>query len=298
VRAGVPRRCNSWSFRAGRQRIRSADGRKGYPATVPVPRRSDCSLDCSPPATSKVCQTFPVNKKRRTITEALYERGMSPEAAQEALEERRVFVAGSLCDNRNRLVRADESVVVKQPASLRGAAKLSEALDAFDLTVADRVALDVGASTGGFTQTLLARGAKRVYAVDVGYGQLLGSLRNDGRVVCLERTNIAELSTRLVPEPIELATVDVGRLSLREAVRQLTESGVFAEDAEIAGLIKPMFELAAARLPPAEDLVRAVDLAVAGVGSAGWHLVEVFRSSVGGRKGAVEFFAHFSRGRT
>jgi 23S rRNA (cytidine1920-2'-O)/16S rRNA (cytidine1409-2'-O)-methyltransferase len=221
---------------------------------------------------------------------------MSGEAAREAVEERRVFVGGSLCDNWNRLVGGDESVVVKQPTSLRGAAKLSEALDAFRLGVAGRVALDVGASTGGFTQELLQRGAGRVYAVDVGYGQLLGSLRNDERVVCLERTNIADLSTELVPDGVQLATVDVGKLPLREAVTQLTGSGVLAAEAEIAGLVKPMFELALAR-PPEDDaqLEAAVSVAVAGAARAGWRLAELIRSSVGGRKGAVEFFAHFVR---
>ncbi|MGH9171988.1 MAG: SAM-dependent methyltransferase [Acidimicrobiales bacterium] len=234
--------------------------------------------------------------KRRTVTEVLVARGLSAEAVLQAIEERRVFVGGSLCDNEHRVIRGDESVVVKEASKLRGAAKLSEALDAFGLSVEGRVALDVGASTGGFTQTLLARGARRVYAVDVGYGQLLGSLRNDERVVCLERTNIADLSVRLVPEPVDLATVDVGRLSLREAVKQLTASGVMAERAELAGLVKPMFELGTGELPESdEDLARAVDLAVAGVESAGWQLVEVIRSSVGGKRGAVEFFSCFLR---
>jgi 23S rRNA (cytidine1920-2'-O)/16S rRNA (cytidine1409-2'-O)-methyltransferase len=236
--------------------------------------------------------------KRRTVLRALEERGIDAEAAAEALEDRRILVAGAPCDNLRRIVRGDESLVVRPPASLRGAAKLQEALTAFAIDPAGRVALDVGASTGGFTQTLLAAGARLVYAVDVGYGQLLGSLRADDRVRCLERTNIADLSREVVPDPIELATVDVGRLSLRSAVQQLTEAGVMAAGAQIAGLIKPMYELGAGELPVAEEeLQRAVDLAVSGAAEAGWDCAAVIRSSVGGRKGAIEFFAHFERRR-
>ena len=105
---------------------------------------------------------------------------------------------------------------------LRGSAKLAAALDAFGIDVAGRLCLDVGASTGGFTSVLLERGAARVYAVDAGHGQLLGSLRQDARCVNLEATNVGDLTVALVPDVIDLVTVDVSYLALREAVRQLS----------------------------------------------------------------------------
>src|SRR5579885_3286776 len=117
---------------------------------------------------------------------------------------------------------------------LRGTIKLRAALAAFAVEVAGRVALDVGASTGGFTVALLEAGAARVYAVDAGFGQLLGRLRQDARVVNLERTNLAALE---LPEPIDLVTVDLSYLSIALAAPQLPRAP------ELIALVKPMFEL-------------------------------------------------------
>src|SRR5688500_13810486 len=122
---------------------------------------------------------------------------------------------------------------------LRGSAKLRWALDRFDVDPGGRVCLDVGASTGGFTTVLLERGATRVYAVDAGHGQLLGSLRQDPRVTNLEATNVGDLSTALVGDPIDLVTVDVSYLALSAAVAQLASVDL-ASGAILLGLVKPM----------------------------------------------------------
>jgi 23S rRNA (cytidine1920-2'-O)/16S rRNA (cytidine1409-2'-O)-methyltransferase len=106
-------------------------------------------------------------------------------------------------------------VATPEPYVSRGGHKLAAALDAFRVDPADRVCLDVGASTGGFTDVLLQRGARRVYAVDVGRGQLAESLRRDSRVVSMERTNARELTDGTLPEPVSLASVDVSFISLR-----------------------------------------------------------------------------------
>ena len=137
-------------------------------------------------------------------------------------------------------------------------------------------------------------GVARVYAVDVGHGQLRGSLRQDERVVVLERTNIADLTTDLVPEPLDLITLDLSYLSLAHAVPQL-ESLDVVPDARLVALIKPMFELGSAVLPSAERWPEAIDRAVRGVGDAGWRVEAVARSPVMGSRRAVEFFLHARR---
>jgi 23S rRNA (cytidine1920-2'-O)/16S rRNA (cytidine1409-2'-O)-methyltransferase len=158
--------------------------------------------------------------------------------------------------------------------------------------VAGRVALDVGAAAGGFTRVLLARGARRVYAVDAGHGQLLGSLRTDPRVINLEATNLGEVDRRLVPDPIELVAIDVSYLALAAAVPQLARVELAAA-AELVALVKPQFELGLAR-PPADGarLAEAVDRATAGMEAAGWEVRGRVESPVRGARGAVEFFVY------
>jgi 23S rRNA (cytidine1920-2'-O)/16S rRNA (cytidine1409-2'-O)-methyltransferase len=122
----------------------------------------------------------------------------------------------------------------------RGGLKLQHALDAFALSVQDLTAMDVGASTGGFTDCLLQRGAKRVYAVDVGYGQLAWKLRNDPRVIVIERQNIRSLPLDNIPEPIELATMDTSFISLKLVIPAVLP--FLAKNAKLIALIKPQFE--------------------------------------------------------
>ena len=185
--------------------------------------------------------------------------------------------------------------LTSSPKHLRGSVKLAAALDGFGIDVTDRICLDVGASTGGFTSALLQRGAKRVYAVDAGHGQLLGSLRQDARVVNLENTNVAALSKELVPEVISLVTVDVSYLALREAVRQLAPVDV-GEPVELVGLVKPMFELALASAPTDRPtLDQAIEVASAGIAEAGWVVLATMPSPVSGAKGAIEGFVHARR---
>jgi 23S rRNA (cytidine1920-2'-O)/16S rRNA (cytidine1409-2'-O)-methyltransferase len=157
------------------------------------------------------------------------------------------------------------------------------------------VALDIGASTGGFTHALLAAGAHRVYAVDAGYGQLLGSLRLDDRVVNLERTNLGVLSAALVPDVIEIVTIDLSYLSLAQAAPQL-EAVAIAATAELIALVKPMYELGFAHPPAEPDLqAKAVELAAAAFEEAGWHAPRSIRSPLTGRRGAVEYLLHVDR---
>ena len=123
----------------------------------------------------------------------------------------------------------------------RGALKLEEALKTLDIDIAHDVCLDIGASTGGFTDCLLQHGADKVYAVDVGYGQLAWSLRNDARVVVLERTNIRYLTDEQVPERVDLVTIDTSFISLKLVVPAAL--GFLKKEGRILALIKPQFEV-------------------------------------------------------
>jgi 23S rRNA (cytidine1920-2'-O)/16S rRNA (cytidine1409-2'-O)-methyltransferase len=215
-----------------------------------------------------------------------------------AISDQLVRVDGVIVTNpRSRISRAAAVTVAPPPAPPRGTRKLTVGLDAFAVPVAGRVALDVGASTGGFTHALLAAGARRVYAVDAGYGQLLGSLRLDDRVVNLERTNLGVLSAALVPDVIELVTIDLSYLSLAQAAPQL-EAVAIAATADLIALVKPMYELGLGR-PPAEPdrQAKAVELATAAFEEAGWHTPRSIRSPLTGRRGAVEYLLHLHRGR-
>lgn len=184
---------------------------------------------------------------------------------------------------------------IATPAPLRGEAKLRAALTGFDVRVAGRVCLDLGAAAGGFTRVLLEAGASRVYAVDAGFGQLLGSLRQDARVVNLEATNVAALDRRLVPETIEVVTIDVSYLALAAAVAQLDRVTI-APGADLVGLVKPMFELRLATAPTDPMLVdAATERAAAGIVAAGWEIRGAMPSPVLGGRGAVEALVHARR---
>lgn len=142
---------------------------------------------------------------------------------------------------------------------------------------------------------LLAAGATRVYAVDAGHGQLLGSLRQDARVVNLEATNLAVVDQTLVPDTVAVITVDVSYLSLAAAVAQLNRLRIDAK-ADLVGLVKPMFELRLATAPvDAERVATAGRRASEGVTRAGWRVAGLIPSPVTGGRGAVELLLHARR---
>jgi 23S rRNA (cytidine1920-2'-O)/16S rRNA (cytidine1409-2'-O)-methyltransferase len=210
-----------------------------------------------------------------------------------------VRVDGHVITNPRSIVRDDASVTVGSPETrLRGEAKLEAGIDSFRIAVAGRVALDLGAAAGGFTRVLRRAGAARVYAVDAGFGQLLGSLRQDPAVVNLERTNLGTLSPALIPDEIEIVTADLSYLGLGPALHQLVGRVSIAPLADLLALVKPMYEL---RLPePPRDLANlrlACRQAAKGVAAVGWDVQGVVRSPVTGRHGAVEFLLHARRSR-
>ena len=184
-----------------------------------------------------------VNKERLDV--ALVRRGIAPsrERARALIMAGQVFVADHLVDKAGTLISLDAECHLKEsPEELkfvsRGGLKLEKALITFELNPQDLVALDVGASTGGFTDCLLRHGAKRVYALDVGQGQLAWTLRNDPRVVVMEQTNVRYVTS--MPEPIQCATIDVSFISLRLVLPALVP--LLAPGAWVVALVKPQFE--------------------------------------------------------
>ena len=150
----------------------------------------------------------------------------------------------------------------------------------------------MGAAAGGFTSVLLAHGAHRVYAVDAGHGQLLGSLRQDPRVVNLEATNVSALTRTLIPEEVGVVVIDVSYLSLGSAVAQL--AGLqFERHCDLIGLVKPMFELRLASAPVDQESVgEAAEQAAASITASGWEVQRWIPSPVTGARGAVEALLH------
>lgn len=186
-----------------------------------------------------------VNKERLDV--ALVRRGLvsSRERAQALIMAGQVYVGERRVDKPGTLIALDTECRIAEIAPelkyvSRGGLKLEKALDSFELDPTERVAIDVGASTGGFTQCLLERGALRVYAVDVGHGQLAWTLRNDPRVIVMERTNIRHLSG--LPEVMQCAVIDVSFISLRLVLPALIPLLANREETWIVSLVKPQFE--------------------------------------------------------
>ncbi len=176
----------------------------------------------------------------------------------------------------------------------RGAHKLIGALDAFEISVAGRRCLDAGASTGGFTEVLIDRGATEVVAVDVGYGQLAWSLRSDARVVVVERTNVRDLTPEAIGGRADLLVADLSFISLSTVLPAL--AGCATPNADIVPMVKPQFEVGrglvgAGGVVHDPGLRADAVLAVSGrAGELGWHTVDVTASPLPGPSGNVEYF--------
>ncbi len=206
-----------------------------------------------------------------------------------------VKVDGMLVDKRARLVDEAVTIDIDLPATTfvsRAGDKLAAAIDAFAIDCREVVAMDVGSSTGGFTDCLLQRGARRVYAVDVGYGQLDWTLREDPRVVVHERCNIRYLSAEDIPERIELAVIDVSFISLRIVLPSVIK--FLSNTASVVMLVKPQFEVGKGqvgrggivrdenkRIMVKDELLRLTE-------TLGLSVIGVMDSPVLGRKGNKE----------
>ena len=185
---------------------------------------------------------------RERLDKLLVDRGLvgSRERARALIMSGSVLVGGHAETKPGTMLDPSVEIALKQedhPYVSRGALKLVKGLDTFGIDPAGMTALDIGASTGGFTDVLLSRGAKKVYAIDVGYGQLAWSLRQDPRVVVLERVNARSMDLALVPEPCDLAVIDVSFISLTLILPRVAELLRPPHGKPIVALVKPQFEV-------------------------------------------------------
>lgn len=232
----------------------------------------------------------------------------SREHASDLIAAGRVTVSGARATKAATGVTTDAAIVVREDPNdpdyaSRGGHKLAGALAAFEglgLTVAGRRCLDAGASTGGFTDVLLRRGAREVVAVDVGYGQLVWRLQQDPRVVVHDRTNVRELTTELISGPVDVVVGDLSFISLELVLDALL--GVTAEDGDLALMVKPQFEVGKDRVGRG-GVVRdsglraeAVNAVAAAAARRGWGARAVTTSPLPGPSGNVEYFLWLRRG--
>jgi len=239
--------------------------------------------------------------RKDRIDKILIERRIadSRQKAQALILEGRILVDGNKIDKPGRLVSTDSEVYLlgeETPYVSRGGLKLESAIKGFGIDVRDKVAMDVGASTGGFTDCLLRFGAKRVYAIDVGYGQLAWSLRKDKRVIPIEKVNIRYMERSAIKEEIDIATVDTSFISLEKVIPAVKR--FLGSKGEIVALIKPQFEVGKGEVSKGgvvreEDkrlkvLERIKQLAV----GLGLEVSGLMRSPILGHKGNVEYLIY------
>ncbi|MGE5893633.1 MAG: TlyA family RNA methyltransferase [bacterium] len=236
-------------------------------------------------------------KKRLDLL--IVEKGLAPsrQKAQGMIMSGEVRVDGQAITKAGHMVDPDAEVKVESvriPFVGRGGLKLDAALNHFGVGVNGKICMDVGSSTGGFTDCLLQRGAMKVYAIDVGYGLIDSKLRSDPRVILIERTNFRYIESSIIPECIDIATVDVSFISLMKIFPRLIE--FLCADGEVLALVKPQFEVGKGRVGKGGivreeqtrvDAVRSVQSSAV---SLGLIARGVFESPVPGQKGNREYF--------
>jgi 23S rRNA (cytidine1920-2'-O)/16S rRNA (cytidine1409-2'-O)-methyltransferase len=237
---------------------------------------------------------------RIRLDQLVFDRGLAPsrERAKAVVLAGLVSVNGAVVSKAGTLVDAEAEVTLQAPDHPyvgRGGLKLAHALDTFGIAVTGRDALDVGASTGGFTDVLLQRGAARVVALDVGHGQLDWRLRNDPRVVVIEHFNARHLTLTDLPGPVDIVVIDVSFISLRQILPPV--AALLRQGADVVALVKPQFEAGRdevrkgiIRDPAVHDRVLA-EVTVAGA-EVGLTRVGSTPSPITGQKGNVEFLLH------
>ncbi|MCI7125217.1 MAG: TlyA family RNA methyltransferase [Agathobaculum sp.] len=241
-------------------------------------------------------------KKRLDVL--LYEKGLCPsrERAKTAIMEGIVYIGGQKAGKAGDMVDENAALEVRDNGNnfvSRGGKKIEKALDYFAIDPVELVVMDVGASTGGFTDCLLRRGARKVYAIDVGYGQLAWSLRQDARVKCMERTNIRYVTPDMLEETPSLCVIDVSFISLRLVLPVV--SGLLTDDGRVACLIKPQFEAGKGKVGKkgvvreAETHLDVLRQFVTHANEAGFAVRDVTFSPIKGPEGNIEFLGYLAK---
>lgn len=242
--------------------------------------------------------------ERTRLDQALEARGLTPSRARarDAILRGTVEVNGVVASKPNQQVGPSDIITLYDPAAgyvSRAALKLIAGLDAGSIDPSGKTCLDLGSSTGGFTQVLLERGARHVYAVDVGHGQLHPSLANDSRVTSLEGVNGRDLTTELIPEPIDLVVSDVSFVSILKVIFPVL--ALSGQGAQAVLLIKPQFEVGREHIgkggivTDTEAIDAAIRRVVAAMADAGWEQRFALPSPIAGGDGNREVVAGFAR---
>lgn len=242
--------------------------------------------------------------KKERLDRVLVERGLvsTRQRAKALIIEGKVLVEGHPCTKPGTLINPQLEIKIKGediPYVSRGGLKLEAALLHFNVDVRNKVAMDVGSSTGGFTDCLLKHGAKKVYCIDVGYGQLAWSLRNDPRVIPFEKTNIRYLQREAIPEEIDIATVDVSFISLTKVLPRVIE--FLRSEGEALCLVKPQFEVGrndvgkGGIVRDEKKRLEAVERVASEATKIGFSVLGSFRSPLEGQKGNVEYFLYLKK---
>ncbi|MBQ3076826.1 MAG: TlyA family RNA methyltransferase [Clostridia bacterium] len=239
------------------------------------------------------------------LDQLLVQKGLieSREKAKAVIMAGHVMVDGDREDKPGRMVAEDAAITVRDYEKKyvsRGGYKLEKATQVFPLSLRDAVCIDAGASTGGFTDCMLQNGAAKVYAVDVGYGQLDYRLRTDPRVVSLERTNVRHLSEEQVPEAVDFVSIDVSFISLALVLPPL--AALLRDGGEMVALIKPQFEAGREKVGK-KGVVRdaavhreVVEKACRAAAENGLVTMGLDFSPIKGPEGNIEFLAHWKKG--
>lgn len=234
----------------------------------------------------------------------LVSRGLaeSREKAKAIIMSGNVFVAGQREDKAGTMFDEKAQIEVKGHTLKyvsRGGLKLEKAMSRFTLTLQDKVCMDVGSSTGGFTDCMLQNGARKVFAVDVGTNQLAWKLRIDERVVCMEQTNIRYVTPEDIGEPVAFASIDVAFISLTKVL--LPVKGILGESGQVVALIKPQFEAGREKVGK-KGVVReksthleVIEKVLTYAYSIGFDILDLEYSPIKGPEGNIEYLAHLEK---
>ncbi len=226
----------------------------------------------------------------------------SREKAKAVIMAGNVFVDGQREDKAGSMFEDKARIEVrghKLPYVSRGGLKLEKAVKSFSLSLEGKLCMDVGSSTGGFTDCMLQNGARKVYAVDVGTNQLAWKLRTDERVVCMEKTNIRYLLPEHIPEPPEFASIDVAFISLTKVLLPVRE--LLTEDGQVVALIKPQFEAGREKVGKKgvvrdrETHLEVIDQVISYARSVGYRILDLDFSPVRGPEGNIEYLLYLQK---
>ncbi len=245
--------------------------------------------------------------KKNRLDIILFEKGMV-ESREKA---KAIIMAGIVYVNNEKITKAGTNIYVNSNVEIRGNAlafvsrgglKLEKAIEKFKIDLKDKICMDIGASTGGFTDCMLSFGAKKVYAIDVGYGQLAWKLRNDERVINLERTNIRYVTFEKIGEYVNFVSIDVSFISLKLVLP--IAYNLLSENGEVVCLIKPQFEAGREKIGKngvvkdknvhLEVIKKIIDFSI----DNGFVILGLNYSPIKGQKGNIEYLLHITKDKT